>query len=543
MSDNQPTTPAISGESAGLKPGDIFWNNYRVIGVIGKGGVSTVYKAETVDNKQVVAIKVLHANRSKDEELVRRFVRECQTTTKLEHPHAIKILDWGIDDLERPFMIIEFLNGDTLSKRIQRSNGLHHQKAVEIMEQICSAIAEAHNLGIIHRDLKPENIMLTTHNGLEDWVKVVDFGIAKLETNDNDPASVAQASLTRTGAILGTPLYMSPEQLRGRKADARSDIYALGVIMYEMLTGKPPFTSKNTAEIVVGHLNVIPELPTKIRMDLNIPTALSEATLRALAKNPWERPTTVQEFAGSLHKAIEKPDRPRQKANTPPPSDPIPEAIIQAQTRTPTPHGMIVDPVKKVCPNCQSISEGANYRYCLKCGQDNTNKWLPYHRRKNERVHARTSGLRRIAFLIVLGILSTWAVQSYLAHGTELTGRFEGTFDHPLFSTDKRSSKQLRISALQMLLSQHGDSVTGLITTKFGQDAVEGKVTQISPMILGYELSSSIQKPTGRLDLELAGTFDKVTKTEDWNYKAFFQGNQQKPLTDVGRLRFRQITD
>ncbi|MBI4533483.1 MAG: serine/threonine protein kinase, partial [Candidatus Melainabacteria bacterium] len=167
MADNEPSAPRISSDPVGLKPGEIFWNNYRVIGIIGKGGVSTVYKAENMQTKQLVAIKVLHAHKTHDEELVRRFVREAQTTSKLDEQHAIHIYEWGIDKSERPFMIMEYLSGETLTKRIQRGNGLNCGKAVEIMEQICSAVTAAHALGIIHRDLKPDNVMLITRDGLE----------------------------------------------------------------------------------------------------------------------------------------------------------------------------------------------------------------------------------------------------------------------------------------------------------------------------------------------------------------------------------------
>jgi serine/threonine protein kinase len=539
MSDNPPSPSPVFSDPQGLKSGEIFWNNYRISGLIGKGGVSSVYKAEHLQTKQLVAIKLLHAHKTKDEELVRRFVRECQTTSKLDHQHAIHIYEWGIDQFERPFMVMEYLQGETLGKRVQRSQGLHYVKAVEIMEQVASAIAEAHSMGIVHRDLKPDNIMLTTHNGLEDWVKVVDFGIAKMELS-GDLENV-QVNLTRTGAILGTPLYMSPEQLRGRKADARSDIYALGVIMYELLTGKPPFISKNTAEVVVGHLNVIADPPSKVRMDLNIPTSLDEPVMRALAKNPWERPTTVAEFCNSLLKGIEKPT-----GKNPAGHHSAPQAVSQ---RPPTPAGMIADPVLKVCSNCKAVARGGNYKYCLKCGIDNTNIWLPYHKKMQHRSmfdlkYVLSSSNRRLISLVVLGIVLCWAAYAYLSRPIELTGRFETVLERPLFSNQKLPpalAKQLQVSNLQVLLTQKGDAISGLLNSNFGQQAVTGKITEISPMIISYEINSSIKRPEGILDLEMAGTYDKVLGQPEWALKVLFRSNKSKPVSDLVHMKLRQI--
>lgn len=539
MSDNPPGPSPVSSDPQGLKPGEIFWNNYRVSGLIGKGGVSSVYKAENIQSKQMVAIKVLHAHKTKDEELVRRFIRECQTTSKLEHAHAIHIFEWGIDQFERPFMVMEYLQGETLGKKVQKGPGLHYVKAVEIMEQVASAISEAHALGIVHRDLKPDNIMLTTHNGLEDWVKVVDFGIAKMELSGD--AESVQVNLTRTGAILGTPLYMSPEQLRGRKADARSDIYALGVIMYEMLTGKPPFLSKNTAEVVVGHLNVVPDPPSKVRMDLNIPVSLDEPVLRALSKNPWERPTTVNEFCNSLLKGIEK--------NVQKPSSEAVPPLAMAREQSPLPAGMTVDPVLKVCPNCKSVARGGNYRYCLKCGQDNTKSWLPYHKNRSRNSPFDFNwkfnpSSRRLLALIILGAVLSWAVYAYLSRPVELTGAFETVLQRPLFSNQKLSpslAKQLQISQLKVLLTQKGDEVNGLVTSNFGQQNATGKISQISPMIISYEINSAIKRPQGTLDLEMAGTYDKVLGQSEWALKAMFRGYKTKPISDLVHMKLRQI--
>ncbi len=544
MADNSPNRQHAATDNLGLKPGEIFWNNYRVVGVIGKGGVSTVYKGENLQTKQFVAIKVLHAHKTRDEELVRRFIREAQTTTRLDHPHAIHILEWGIDQLERPFMIIEYLGGDTLAKRIQKGNGLNYNKALDIMEQVCAAIQEAHSLGIIHRDIKPDNIMLTVHQGVDDWVKVCDFGIARLDVPESDSGGVAPATLTQTGAILGTPMYMSPEQLRGRKADARSDIYSLGCVMYEMLTGKPPFASKNTAEIVVGHLNQTPEMPHRVRLDLNIPEKLSFATLRALAKNPWERPTTVQEFMNGLRKSVEVPIKLAKTQQR--------ESLSTGPTvQTPTPYGMVVDPVRRVCPNCKTIASGSNFKYCLKCGQDNMGRWLPYHDVDLSKP-ARPAGLRisaggrRIALGVVAGVVAFCCSYFFVCSPHDLTGHFSCTLDHSLFAGKAVNStigRQLLSSAFEMLVAQEGDSIHGLVRTAYGEMSIVGKMTAGGLLSTSYSLEGALDKPPGRLDLVIEGTFDKLARSHQWRLRAVFAARGAKPITDSVKMKVVPLSD
>lgn len=554
MTENQSIRPQPASDPLGLKPGEIFWNNYRVISVIGKGGVSTVYKAENLQNKQYVAIKLLHAQKTRDVELVRRFIREAQTTTRLDHPHAIHIWEWGIDEGERPFMIIEYLSGETLAKRIQKSNGLNFNKALDIMEQVCAAIQEAHALGIIHRDLKPDNIMLTTHQGVDDWVKVCDFGIARLEPDATEETGmVTPATLTATGAILGTPMYMSPEQLRGRKADARSDIYSLGCIMYEMLTGKPPFNSKNTAEIVVGHLNQTPELPHRVRMDLSIPESLGTETMRALAKNPWERPTTVAEFIASLRRSVEKAPK-SDLVLKDSGKDAVSVAVAPTpygMVSTPTPYGMVADPMRRVCPRCKAVASGGNLKFCLKCGQDNLGKWLPYHSAETKKGKRSAASRRkvspaRLTAIVLIGAVLCWMGYAWLSKPIALTGRFVGKLDHQLFDSSDLPpvlGRMLRCSRIEMLLSEEGQVVHGLVKTPFGEDDISGKIDENNPMVVSYDLESKVKKMHGKLEMVINGSYIKLLGIYNWRLRASFEGYGVKPITDTAGITISPLKD
>ncbi len=313
---------------SGLEADEVFNGKWRVLSVLGSGGVSTVYKARSLADDRLVAIKVISAGRMRDEELIKRFMREARMTSRLDHPNAVKVYEWGLDERERPFMVIEYLDGESLDRRIARHRGIRYKVALGIMQQICSAVSKAHSLGIIHRDLKPGNIMLICDELNAEMVKVVDFGIAKLETPAGDEGGIKEAALTRDGAIMGTPLYMAPEQLRGKKADVRSDIYSLGLILYEMLTGIHPFSSRNTAEIVIGHLNQVPSAPFIVRADLAIPETISQVAMWALAKNPWERPVNVEEFQAALERCLEEPGplpEAAETASVPASTQPLPE--------------------------------------------------------------------------------------------------------------------------------------------------------------------------------------------------------------------------
>jgi serine/threonine protein kinase len=604
MDSNLPTEPQVTRDAAGLKPGEIFWNNYRVISIIGRGGVSAVYKAENINNKEIVAIKILQAKRLSDEELVKRFVREAQTTTRLDHPNAIHIYEWGIDQFERPFMIMENLQGETLAKRIDRTKGLNYKKAIEIMEQICAAMSEAHSLGIVHRDLKPENIMLVNHNGVEDWVKVFDFGIARRDSLGGDEENGrADTDLTRVGAILGTPLYMAPEQLRGRKADQRSDIYALGIIMYEMLTGKHPFASKNTAEIVVGHLNSMPEMPHKVRIDLGIPESVSQIVMRAIAKNAWERPTTVQEFSNVLVKAQAQSKQAEKSgassydtssrlqppvslggsmssagsmSNQPHLGQPHGQSQSNmgqshmSQSHMSQPHmsqphsssdssrevtrdhfwgahdsGGGADPTRKVCPNCRAISSGSNFHYCLKCGAENTNRWLPYVEPSIKIKPTSSQGFRVVLAVLCVAIALIWVGFKNLSEPLDITGRYIAIFERPIFAKRKdfgpALTKRLRFSKMSVFFVQEGEHIRGFLNTDFGQDALNGWFVQKDSLTGQYEIYSIVKQPVGDLEIRMEGTSNRLFRSDNWLVHVTFVGRRIKDAEDVVSAELKRV--
>ncbi|MBA3500832.1 MAG: serine/threonine protein kinase, partial [Deltaproteobacteria bacterium] len=271
---------------------------YRVIELIGEGGMGKVYLAEHVEIGKRVALKVLHPSYSRMPDLVERFRREARAASKIGHPNIVDVTDSGTTGDGSVYFVMEYLEGVELGSIIEREGALDVSRALKIASQICRALAAAHAQGIVHRDLKPENVFLITRDGAADVVKVLDFGIAKT----TEAEAARERRLTSPGMAMGTPEYMAPEQAAGRAADARCDVYALGAICYEMVTGIPPYSGDNFMEILTKKATQDPPPPISVRPELA--PQVSDLVMAAMARNPDDRPQTMETLEYELNKCL-----------------------------------------------------------------------------------------------------------------------------------------------------------------------------------------------------------------------------------------------
>jgi len=302
--DDGATTVGVQTAAETYAPGTVINDRYRIDEVLGIGGFGAVYMCTQANMDQVVAVKVLKSEHLTSVEHVKRFTREARAASKLKHPNTISIFDFGTHSDGALYLAMEYLHGETFANRMDEQTCMKPDTLVHIMGQICNSLTEAHNAGLIHRDLKPENIMLLPVAGDPNFVKVLDFGIAAFET-ENTPG---EEKLTEAGMIMGTPTYMSPEQARGEALDARSDIYALGVMMYEAVCGRVPFDGDQPMTVLVKHIKDPPEPPRAVAPEAGIPRALEKVILRCLEKQPGHRPQKAAELAVALRKALATPD-------------------------------------------------------------------------------------------------------------------------------------------------------------------------------------------------------------------------------------------
>ncbi|HEY1813172.1 MAG TPA: serine/threonine-protein kinase [Kofleriaceae bacterium] len=282
------STPAPAMPSS-IEPGQMLAGRYRVQRLLGRGGMGAVFLADDEVLHELVALKVISSSFSSDEAaLVARFRREASAARKVSSPNVIRIHDLGEARPGLLYLSMEYFNGRTLTELIAQRGVVPMKDVQDILQQVCTGLEAAHEAGVIHRDLKPGNVLV----GERGAVKLIDFGLATTLVGDN---------LTATGAILGTPHYMAPEQVRGKPVDARADIYSLGALAYHLVTGRPPFTGENAIAVGFAHCSETPDAPRTLRRDC--PPALDAAILAALAKNPADRPATPKAFCAQAFAA------------------------------------------------------------------------------------------------------------------------------------------------------------------------------------------------------------------------------------------------
>jgi serine/threonine protein kinase len=277
---------------------EILGGEYLILEKIGTGGMGSVYKASQPAMKRMVAIKILHPKLANRKDLTSRFRREARAMSQLTHPNTVKVFVYGeLEEDGSLYIVMEMLEGKNLNQAVRKDGPIPLDRAIPILIQVCGALQEAHELGIVHRDLKPENIFLSKQGGIADFPKVLDFGLAKVTERQMQPGSII---LTQEGMVFGTPEFMSPEQAQGKTLDARSDIYSLAVILYEVLTGKLPFSAKSPMEYIQKHVTE-PIIPLSERVpERRFPKELDEVLARAMSKKPEQRYQTAAEFAEAL---------------------------------------------------------------------------------------------------------------------------------------------------------------------------------------------------------------------------------------------------
>ncbi len=277
-----------------LEPGSRFAEYYEIIQPLGIGGLSKVFQARHINRGDVVALKLLHSHLVSDEQSVQRLQREARSLAKLSHPNLVRVDDFMISPEGIPFILMEFLEGESLKQRLARQGKISWKETAKIFEQVCQGLGHAHSRKILHRDLKPGNIMLTTSNG-QIVPKVVDFGLAKPLDADS------MGRITEPGEVFGSPMYMSPEQCHGKDVDERSDVYAVGCIMYECLSGSAPFVGKTVLETMTMHYSA--EVP-EFNPLLKVPDWLMNTVMKCLAKAPNARNQSMEDIYVTLQKGL-----------------------------------------------------------------------------------------------------------------------------------------------------------------------------------------------------------------------------------------------
>ena len=267
-----------------MKIGQIIKERYEIVEILGEGGMAFVYKAKDKQLQRNVAIKTLKPNYVNQEKFVDRFRREAQTAANLNHPNIVQIFDWGIED--EPYFVMEYIEGNTLTSIITGNKTVGLNDILYIGSQVANGLKEAHKHGLVHRDIKPGNIMITP----DGKVKVTDFGIVSLQNEESD--------ITKTGAVLGTASYISPEQAQGKPVSFESDLYSLGTVLYELIAGNPPFTGDSPIATATKHLTDKPEKLSNYRKD--IPKALENAILKLLEKRPSDRFKSAEDLRALL---------------------------------------------------------------------------------------------------------------------------------------------------------------------------------------------------------------------------------------------------
>src|SRR5580698_8561222 len=311
---------------------------YLILELVGIGGMGRVYRAEQTTLVRTVAVKIIHPHLVGEENAAARFITESRAASRLNHPNSVGIIDFGKSPDGQMYLVMEFLRGRDLARVTYEDGPLPFRRIVDVLRQTLAALSEAHSESIIHRDLKPENIILEPVRSGGDFVKVVDFGLAKMR------AETQQPNITSPGIVCGTPEYMSPEQARGDPLDARSDLYSVGVILYQLLAGRLPFEAESPTQVVLAHLSQLPQDPREVAPDRLIPQTLVDVTLKALEKSPADRFQDADAFAAELARALT-----------------IAEDRASGGTTTRAAR----------CPNCGALNP-ATQKFCGECGGSTT---------------------------------------------------------------------------------------------------------------------------------------------------------------------------
>jgi serine/threonine protein kinase len=282
-----------------------FLGRYETVKLLGEGGMGRVYLAKQTDLGRQVVVKVMHEHIANDPKFRERFQREMLLMARFQHPYVVALYDASLNDPQGPCIVMEYIRGITLDTLFQRNGRLTPARVGRLLAQLCEALYAAHSEGIIHRDLKPANLMVVDPDTPYEKLKVMDFGLAKLIDNSSGMSMAHHQSNTGLDFAVGTPGYISPEQVRGEDTDYRCDIYSVGVILYELLTGRLPFIRDDTMDVLFAHATEAPPSFQEVGASDWAPPAIEEVVLRALAKSPNDRPGSAREFASIYQKALQ----------------------------------------------------------------------------------------------------------------------------------------------------------------------------------------------------------------------------------------------